>query len=285
MTSPKGWLILAAVGLLVAIAIVWACTGSQSVTLAGQGVIVRPGGIVTIGSSVAGQVTDVRAQINDRVKRGDVIARVGQPELLEQLALLRSERETAAGADLAKLDAAIDTLEQQIAERTRIVSPYDGRVLEVGVRKYDPLDAGSAVATVELGEEGSSGLQAVMYLPAQTGKQVTPGMEAALNPTSVNKEEYGNLLGRVVSVSEYPATSTSMMATLGNEAYVRELSAGGQALLEVRIEMLTDGSTPSGYRWSTKKGPPMKLESGTPMTGSITLYKQKPITNVLPFLR
>jgi len=289
VTTPKGWIALTAVGLLIALAVVWSFTGSQSVKISGEGVVVRPGGIVSVGSTVEGQVTDVRIRLNDRVKRGDVIARVSQPEAMDELLRLRSQKEAVgAAADPAKtaeLDESISLLEQLIDERSRIVSPYDGRVVEIGAKKFDRLSVGTSVATLELGDGSQGGLQTIMYIPAQVGKKITPGMEASINPTSVNKEEYGNLLGRVVSVSEYPATQQSMMNTLGNEAFVRELSGAGAALLEVRIEMLTDPATPSGYRWSTKEGPPMKLESGTPMTGSITLYKQKPITNVFPFIR
>ncbi|MBB6637381.1 NHLP bacteriocin system secretion protein [Cohnella thailandensis] len=288
VTTPKGWIALVAVGLLIAIAAVWSIAGSQSVKITGDGFIVRPGGVVAIGATVEGQITDVRIRLNDQVKRGDVIARVSQPELMDELLRLRNLHQATAASDtkaIAELDEAILLQEQLISERTRIVSPYDGRVLEVGAKKYDRLSAGVPVATLELDGGTQGGLQTIMYIPAQVGKKITPGMEVSINPTSINKEEYGNLLGRVVSISEYPATQQSMMNTLGNEAFVRQLSVTGEALLEVRIEMLTDGSTPSGYRWSTKEGPPMKLDSGTPMTGSITLYKQKPITNVLPFIR
>lgn len=288
VTTPKGWIALVAVGLLIAIAAVWSIAGSQSVKITGEGFIVRPGGVVAVGATVEGQVTDVRIRLNDQVKRGDVIARVSQPELMDELLRLRNLRQATAASDskaIAELDEAILLQEQLISERTRIVSPYGGRVLEVGVKKYDRLSAGAAVATLELDGGTQGGLQTIMYIPAQVGKKITPGMEVSINPTSINKEEYGNLLGRVISISEYPATQQSMMNTLGNEAFVRQLSVTGEALLEVRIEMLTDVSTPSGYRWSTKEGPPMKLDSGTPMTGSITLYKQKPITNVLPFIR
>ena len=256
------------------IAGIWAFASSQPVNVNSQGVLVRPGGIASIGAVTDGQLTDIRIRLNDHVRRGDVIARVRQPELLDELLGLQNQKQAALEGnkeELNNIEARLHQLELLIEERSRVVSPYDGRVIEVGVKKYDRLSAGASVATLELDKGSQHKLQAVMYIPVQVGKKIVPGMDAQINPTSVNKEEYGNLLGRVVSVSEYPATAQSMMNTLGNEAFVRQLSDAGAALLEVRIEILDNPSTPSGYRWTTKEGPPMAIESGTPMTGAITL--------------
>ncbi|MDF2657553.1 MAG: bacteriocin system secretion protein [Paenibacillus sp.] len=288
LTSPGGWLILAAAGLLIAAAAIWAVASSQPITVKNPGVLVRPGGVVSIGAVTSGQLTDIRIRLNDHVRRGDVIARVRQPALLEELAD-RENRKRALPADdtteRGNIDARIAQLQALINERSRVVSPYDGRVIGVGVQKYDMLSEGTSVATLELDNGPERELQAVMYIPVQIGQKIVPGMEAKINPTSVSKEEYGNLLGRVVSISEYPATEQGMMNTLGNEAFVRQLASAGPALLEVRIEILVDKSTPSGYRWSTKQGPPMAVTSGTLMTGEIILYRQKPISYVIPSFR
>lgn len=288
LTSPKGWLILAAAGLLVAAAAIWAVASSQPVTVPSQGVLVRPGGVVSIRAVTSGQLTDVRIRLNDHVRRGDVIARVRQPALLDELADRQNQKQALQTNDTTErgnIAARIAQLQALIDERSRVVSPYDGRVIGVGVQKYDMLSEETAVATLELDNGPEQELQAVMYIPVQIGKKIVPGMEAKINPSSASKEEYGNLLGRVVSVSEYPATEQSMMNTLGNEAFVRQLASAGPALLEVRIEILVDPSTPSGYRWSTKQGPPMAIASGTLMTGEIILYRQKPISYVFPFFR
>ncbi|MBO9609295.1 MAG: NHLP bacteriocin system secretion protein [Paenibacillaceae bacterium] len=288
LTSPRGWLILAAAGLLVAAAAIWAVASSQPVTVQSQGVLVRPGGVVSIRAVTGGRLTDVRIRPNDHVNRGDVIARVRQPELLDELAGQMSRKQALSANDAterAGIDARIAQLQTLIEERSRVVSPYDGRVIGVASQKYDQLSEQDTVATLELDDGPEQQLQAVMYIPVQIGKKLVPGMEAKINPSSASKEEYGNLLGRVVSVAEYPATEQSMMNTLGNEAFVRQFAGAGPALLEVRIEILVDPSTPSGYRWSTKQGPPMTITSGTLMTGEIILYRQKPISYVIPIFR
>lgn len=90
--------------------------------------------------------------------------------------------------------------------------------------------------------------------------------------------------GRVISVSEFPASRQGMMITLGNEALVNQLSGVG-ASLEVRIDLTRDMNTVSGYKWSSKDGPAVEMNSGTLAIGSITLKKERPITSVIPQIK
>jgi HlyD family secretion protein len=139
--------------------------------------------------------------------------------------------------------------------------------------------------TVESGAKQAGALEAVMYLPVQQGKTIVPGMAANIYPSSVNREEYGFIRGRVTTVSEYPVTAQAMMATIGSEALVAELAGRGAALLEVRIAPLLDPGTASGYKWSTTDGPPVRIDSGTPVTASIIIKTQKPITSIIPQIK
>ena len=107
-------------------------------------------------------------------------------------------------------------------------------------------------------------------------------MECQISPTTVNKEEYGYLLGRVNTVAEYPATAQSMMQTLGNESLVTFLAGQGAPLL-VKIDLVPDSATESGYRWSSPLGPPMSFQSGTIITTEIITQREKPIHKVIPF--
>jgi HlyD family secretion protein len=42
---------------------------------------------------------------------------------------------------------------------------------------------------------------------------------------------------------------------------------------------------PSGYQWTSRKGPAVTISSGTLCTAEIVTRWQKPITLVLPFLK
>ncbi|HEY9700987.1 MAG TPA: hypothetical protein V6C58_00980, partial [Allocoleopsis sp.] len=58
---------------------------------------------------------------------------------------------------------------------------------------------------------------------------------------------------------------------------------GGQ--IEVRAELELDAATFSGYKWSSSKGPKMKISRGTTATIEVTIEEQAPITFLLPILR
>jgi HlyD family secretion protein len=100
----------------------------------------------------------------------------------------------------------------------------------------------------------------------------------------VKREEYGFIRGKVVSVSDYPATEAALMRIFENEPLVRALSGGGP-VTEIGVEMDLDPSMPSGHRWSSKQGAPIKLSAGTMCMGEIVTLKQKPISMVFPYIK
>lgn len=178
----------------------------------------------------------------------------------------------------------IDTLQKELEFSSNIVAQASGRILEARVNKGDIIEAGVPLFSfVEEGDTVNS-LEVIVYIPGGEGKKVLPGMEAQISPTIVKKEEFGYMQGRVVSVSEYPATAQGMMLTLGNQELVAQLS-GNNAPIEVRIELILDTSTFSGYKWSTPQGPPIKIDSGTLCSASITVSQQKPIRMVIPKIK
>ncbi|THF77144.1 NHLP bacteriocin system secretion protein [Cohnella fermenti] len=296
VTSPRGWLALAALGLLLAAAIVWGFLGTVSTKVATEGVLIQPGGLQTVYASSSGLLTDIRVVENDYVQKGNVIARMEQPQLLQQLERLTNEWKALEAAYANKpseeLEEQIASYRQTIADakedylyQTSIVSAYTGRVLAVNVKKGSSIEAGTSVISLESGETGANNLKTVLYVPVQTGKKIIPGMTVDVTPSSVNKEEYGFMIGRVASVSEFPLTTQSMFLTLGNEALVRELAGEGEAMLEVSVELIPDSSTVSGYKWSTSDGPPQQMDSGTLVSASITVKRQKPIASIIPQLK
>jgi HlyD family secretion protein len=53
----------------------------------------------------------------------------------------------------------------------------------------------------------------------------------------------------------------------------------------VTVELERDGATPSGFRWTSRKGPDLAFGSGTLMEAKITLEQRAPIELVVPGLR
>jgi HlyD family secretion protein len=137
---------------------------------------------------------------------------------------------------------------------------------------------GTALLTLEL---SSQDLVGYMYVPASSGKQIQPGMRAEISPATVKQEEYGFVVGKVRSVSEFPVTSQGLTRLFGNDALVKQFLDGGP-VLEVLVDPELSPNTPSGYVWSSSQGPAVQLTSGTEIFGAVVLSEDRPINLVIP---
>jgi len=432
VTTPKAWLALLGVSVILISAIIWSIFGALPTKVNGQGILINNYGIQNIIHTQSGQVTDIRVAAGDQVTRGEVVARIDQPELVQKIndsrrqledlknlkldtpdpgenkqigselidfyTLIRKIREAKAaipnaqadyksavageGYDIqaaqnnlakaqiseknqsdnvakltildqagaiskkdltdaqsqlellqkttqlaeanlnklisgdsnvdiinlkanlqqaqlneqlleeqfsttksiktAELENNIPKLQDQLERSSSVISQVDGRVLEVQVKKGDLISPGISLMSLERVSK-TVNLGVTMYVPAEEGKNILSGMEVQISPSTVQKEESGFMLGRVVSVSEFPTTAQGMLLTLGSKELVSRLGQG--VALEVRIDMVVDDSTVSGYKWSSGRGPDMKIGSGTFCTGSITVKKVRPISMVIPMLK
>jgi len=216
-----------------------------------------------------------------------VVARLARPALVEQILQLEEQLATlrmSAGSSrnsqsevVNQLQARIQALREQLDVESRVISPYDGRVVQVRADVFHFVTQGSTLLTLELAGDQFAELEAVIYLPVATGQIVTTGMPVEIVPASVRKEEYGYMVGRVVSVSEFPVTEEQMLRVVGNEQLVR-LLGGGQPLIEVRAALTLDPSTFSGFRWSSSGGPPIKLAPGTLCDAAVIIGQRSPIS-------
>ena len=109
-------------------------------------------------------------------------------------------------------------------------------------------------------------------------------MAVQIEPATVRKEEFGTLLGRVLSVSDFPVTEEGITSELQNQHLAEGFMAAGPPYA-ARIELIADPATPSGFRWSGGRGPTGALSSGTTASATITIARRTPITFVLPILK
>lgn len=375
VTSLREWIAATALILAIALAIAWSILGSIPTQVQGQAVFLRSGGLEAAVASSSGRVTDVSVAIGERVRQGQVIARIAQPELLERINALRNERAEldrqrlwlgdllGVQADLQeqfvidrrenirtqidileqRLDAQrgllvdglitrqeflrterevadlqsqfqqldisafetrrdietqIETLDRQLREvdgrlarklanfqdSGQVRSPYSGDVVEVLAVAGQIIQPGGRIVTLQRTGRTVKSLEAVVYIPARDGKRVNIGMDVQLSPGGVRREEFGYLRGWVTAVSEFTVSPESMQRLLQNERLVQELLAGG-SVFEVRVDLVRDPSTPSGFAWTSGVGPPIAIDSGTIGFGQITVARQRPIALVIPLLR
>lgn len=131
------------------------------------------------------------------------------------------------------------------------------------------------------GDPAGPPLQAILFVAPDDGARLQPGLPVQLAPGPIRPEAYGLLLGTVRSVAARPVTQRELAADLGNDAFAQTLAAAGQ-IVAVRVDLLPDPGTPSGYRWAAGAGPPLQLQAGMISEGRITVGEQRPINLVIP---
>ncbi|MBV9109002.1 MAG: hypothetical protein JO306_06325, partial [Gemmatimonadetes bacterium] len=114
-TTPGGWLALLAIALLLVAAIGWGVAGAVPEKVAGQGILVKSGGIFEVVPLEGGRVTDVAVGVGDLVSEGQVVARVAQPDLQDQLTEARNHLDDLRLSQQRSAQAASQQLSVQSA--------------------------------------------------------------------------------------------------------------------------------------------------------------------------
>jgi HlyD family secretion protein len=109
-------------------------------------------------------------------------------------------------------------------------------------------------------------------------------MKAIVYPSTVQKNEYGGIYGKVINISAYPAHPASMLSILQDEELVKKFNRLGPSF-SVAIILKQDASTYSGFAWSSSLGPHQSITPGTLVTARVTVEERHPISLLFPALR
>lgn len=224
-----------------------------------------------------GRTEEEVAALQNRLKQldfDDTMARIqGERELLDlDLGIAAAERRVAA-------------LAERLKQAEEVVTPYAGTVVEFKRNVGELVRQGEALLSLLPEEESGAGaLGVTLFVSGTDGKKIAPGMVVEVSPSTVRREEYGFLLGRVRAVAALPATEEGMMHTLKNRQLVAALAAGG-APFQVDVEFETDPASRTGYRWSSSAGPDAAITPGTLAGGQIWVQRLPLVEIALPALR
>lgn len=191
-----------------------------------------------------------------------------------------AERVTEVRRRLQDAERELAALRLTLAQSGEVTSPHRGTVREIRSAVGQLVAAGQPLLSVE---PIGAPVQGVAYV-ARDAKRIAPGMRVRVSPAAVPQEEYGYLVGTVRDVSTQPATLAGMAKTLGNDVLVQQLATQGASFL-VEIDLEADTRTASGYRWSSREGPPLRIGSGSAIRIAVEVQRRRPIELLVPFLR
>ena len=94
VTSPANWLMLLAFAIVIVVAVLWGFYGRIPTKVKGTGIFLSGQSITKLQSDTSGEIISLNVKAGDVVKRGEILARIKQPELEQKIKLLSGRVDT-----------------------------------------------------------------------------------------------------------------------------------------------------------------------------------------------
>ena len=191
---------------------------------------------------------------------------------------------------------------EKLDRTSRIVSHTQGTVTQILTAADEYVREGGPVVLLSSPKETIPGpdfvgpYECIVFVPAGEGKKIDVNNFVEVMPATIKREEHGFIHGKVVDVSELPATRLAMEAALQHpdlvETFLKRYSPG--VLLRVHVKLEPRPGTDSReldqedlnrFRWSSSSGTTQKLKTGTLCEAAIVVEKQRLITLVVPWVK
>jgi hypothetical protein len=245
LASAPAWLIGAALVVIVAVAAIWAGTGIVSTTLGAPGVLIHANGVSTLDATTSGQVV----------------------------------RWWVSPDNLATKGAPLYSVQSPGGQVRTVAAPWDAYVVSVIVTNGQLVEPGTPIATLEQVTGASDPLEAVVFVPAAAAPTIPLGARVTLTAPAAPSAVFGTLQGTVASVSNFPETTDSLQAFLGQGASTQSFLASGSAI-RVVIRLATVPGSSTKLVWS-KASPGFTLNSESSVQASFVTSRQHPINWLL----
>ncbi|MFN6571247.1 NHLP bacteriocin system secretion protein [Dendronalium sp. ChiSLP03b] len=175
-------------------------------------------------------------------------------------------------------------LELQLSQESRIISKYNGHILEVSAVPGQIINPGNRLGSIEA-EKPNSQLVSLVYFANKDGKQIKSGMAVQVTPSFAKREREGGIVGAIANISSFPVTTQDITAIVGNKEIAASLAGKGEGQVQAFVQLQEDATTASGYKWSSSEGSSLKLSSGTTTSVQVKVGEKAPISYIIPILR
>ncbi len=264
---------------MLVVAVVYGVLGSVSEYASGPAVI-RVDGRTDVTSVAGGTVVDVRVRPGQRVKEGQLLARLysGQEKAelgrlrrefeLQLLRVLRDPSDQAARASLTSLRAQAEQARSQLAARS-VRAPHAGLVSDVRIRGGQLLQAGELVCSL-IGDKARFYIDAL--LPGQYRPMLRVGMPMRVEISGF-QYSYQDLI--VESIGDEVVGPSEVRRYLGQDLADSLPITGPVVLVRARLPNRTFSSEDRRF----------SFYSGIPARGDVRLRSESILVTLMPALR
>lgn len=249
VTSPKSWIALVGITLIVVVTIVWSIVGTIPETITAKGVVSAVVGSNSVYTEDAGKVVSLRVREGDEVHLGDPVM----------------------------------TYRNSSNEIVEVYSDQVGIVSDLVVKKDDEFTPGKDVIRVSPIAQDSQIV--VCYVPLAKAKKIERGMQVNITLDSLDSNSYGNMVARVINIDAYATPKAGISSVIGSDNNLESTFNKDGAVVAVACELYPSSDTASGYYWSNAKGASVDVQNGSLVTAKIVADEVAPITKLFSKLR
>lgn len=278
IVPPLGWGVFLSICVVIVSILIWSFFGVMAEKVKGYGMILDTAGSARISHVAGGQIYKLLAESGERVKTGDVVALISQPQSRQSMYLqMEQAGDALSEAELQARTSELSSVREQHYYETNVVSPYDGIITNVRVHAGDIVSAGQTIYDVRC-DQNRDDIKAVVFVPALEGGKIEKNSRIQIMPGAVDSTESGALIGRVVDVASFPVTSERIVYWTGNKEYADWVIQNCQGpVIEVTVELIKDKDTKSGYLWTSIMGADKEIKAGMSCTAQAIVKREAPV--------
>jgi HlyD family secretion protein len=194
---------------------------------------------------------------------------------------------------------------KKMMRTSQLVSREYGRIAQVLSAPGELVHEGAPVVLLHSPKDGrgtddeEAPYDSIIFVPAAEGKKIEVGHKVEVSPTTIKREEHGFIRGKVVGVSELPATKLAMASALQHpelvDSFLKRYAPG--VLLRVHVKLdeappadlaraIEQGASGTNhFLWSSSSGLSRPLKTGTMCQAAIVVDRPSLITLVLPWTK
>ncbi len=206
-------------------------------------------------------------------------------KILFDLTIQMEQRRLTREENIIRMKSRVHKAQNALNRGRKIYSPFAGKVIETEISIGFHANPGTTYFKLLDLQNISRQLIGVFFVGKGKAKTLKKNMKVQIFPGEIDRNEYGFLVGRIESVSEFPISEQTLVNIFGDAAVARQMIAEVGMPYEVRVKLVPDGGTTSGYDWSSKKGPPVLLQPGTICESHYEVGYKRPISLVMSWIR
>jgi len=133
--SPNNWIAVLSIAVLFVFIVIWSVLGRLPINVQGNGILLKSGGVMEVPAIANGQVSELIIKPGMIVQKGEILAKVAQPELQlkiehmgQQLFHLKSKYNTIKGFDERDLELKKELLKKNAENKMKRIEKNIERI-------------------------------------------------------------------------------------------------------------------------------------------------------------